>query len=261
VVTNRSEPKIICWDLETIPDLSEVMKVMPGLSAYPGLTLKATINSIICFGYKIFGEKKTHRINAWDFPGWKKSVNDDKSLCKVIYETLKDADAIVTHNGYRFDLKFLQTRLLKHKLPPLPKIIHIDTVRLAKSNLLMFNNRLDTIAKNLTSEQKMENGGWQLWVDVLKRDKKSMKTMEEYCKQDVNTLEAIYKVLRPFITQMPNYNIYSTIEAHVCPNCGSTRLHGHGAVARKTFISKRLLCLDCSTVSSIRTEKQGPRTL
>jgi len=47
--------------------------------------------------------------------------------CQEIYKVLSEADAVVTHNGKRFDWKFLQTRLIKHKLKPMSKTPHIDT--------------------------------------------------------------------------------------------------------------------------------------
>ncbi len=248
-----TEPKIVLWDLETIPNLSEVMKIMPSLSDYPGLTLKASINSIICFGYKIYGTKDTNCINIWDLKN--KNINDDYELCKIIQDTLKDADAIVTHNGKRFDLKFLQTRLIFHGLPTLPKIQHIDTCTESKKNLLMFNNRLNTLAKFMTSEEKMENGGWELWVKVLQGDKRSMKIMSEYCKQDVVVLEKVFKKLMPFINNLPNHNRYSPIEKNLCPNCGSSRVHRNGFRNTKTNTFLRYRCIDCGTSSHAKTDK------
>jgi len=91
------DPKIILFDLETLPDLKEAIKVWPQLSNYPGLTLKASITSIICAGYKEFDEGKTQVINAWDFSRWKKDVNDDFSVVRALYDVLKEADAVVTH--------------------------------------------------------------------------------------------------------------------------------------------------------------------
>lgn len=238
-----NEPKIVLFDLETCPDLIEVMKVFPNIGQYPGLTLKASINTIICFGYKIFGEKETKCLSAWDYK--QKSINDDFELVKAAYEILKDADAIVTHNGSRFDLKFFQTRLLKHKLPPLPKIRHVDTCLVAKRFLLMFNNRLNTLAKFLTSEEKMENGGWDLWVKVLQGDKKSKKLMVDYCKQDVNVLEKVFKRLRPFMTNIPNYNIFSRDADVICPKCGSTRYQNRGYRYTQVSAYQRHQCHDC----------------
>jgi DNA polymerase elongation subunit (family B) len=260
-MTNRSEPKVILFDIESLPDLKEILKVVSGISAYPGLSIKASINSIICFGYKIYGEKETKVINAWDFKGWKKNVNDDEELVKKIYDILKDADAVVTHNGKRFDWKFIQTRLLKYGMPPLHKIQHVDTCQELKKNLLLFNNRLNTAAKFMTSEEKMENGGWDLWVRTHDRHKKSMKLMSEYCAQDVITLEAIYKKILPFVTVLPNYNMFRTGEKVVCPNCGSTRLQKHGFKTTKTKVLQRFHCKDCGTSCSQQHESKDPKTL
>lgn len=259
-VRSKTEPRVLLFDIETLPDLKSVMKVIPNLGDYPGLTLKASINSVLCFGYKIWGEKETKCINAWDFKSWNKNVNDDYEIIKKIYDIMIEADCFVTHNGKRFDLKFIQTRLLYHKLPPLPKILHIDTCEESKRNLLMFNNRLGTLAKFMTTEDKLENGGWDLWTKVMDRDKKSMKLMSEYCKQDVNVLEKVFKKLLPFVKSMPNHNMYSLKEDDVCPNCGSTRLQKNGTRTLKTRQTQRLTCYDCGTSMYKDKETTKPKT-
>jgi uncharacterized protein YprB with RNaseH-like and TPR domain len=109
----------------------------------------------------VFGDSRTHCTTAWDFKSvWARNINDDEAVVRRAYEVLSQADAVVTHNGKRFDWRFLQTRILHHGLKPLPKIPHIDTCQVAKSNLYAFNNRLNTIAKLLSAGQKLENGGW-----------------------------------------------------------------------------------------------------
>lgn len=195
-----SNPRVILFDLETLPNLKEAMKVFTGLGAYPGLTLKASINSVICVGWKVLGEKETHCFNAWDFPKrWEKSVNDDLEVVKWAREIIAGADVVITHNGKRFDWKFFQTRIAYHGLEPLPKIHHIDTVQESKKHLYLFNNRLNTVAKFLTKTKKKDTGGWELWEKVLERDRKSQKKMTAYCKQDVRVLEKVFKKLLPFI--------------------------------------------------------------
>lgn len=250
------------WDLETLPDQTELLKVYPKLGDYPGLTLKATITSIICFGYKILGDPNVKCISAWDFPDlWNQNVNDDSALVKAAYEILKDADAVITHNGKRFDWKFMQTRLLKYGLPPLAKIHHVDTCAVSKSNLLMFNNRLSTVGKFLTDEDKLENGGWDLWVRVHQRDPEAMQLMVDYCKQDVALLEKVFKRLRPLVTNLPNHNLFTIGKENVCPNCGSTRLHAHGYRTTKVKTYRRYLCIDCKTTSRTDVEDRMPRSI
>lgn len=243
------KPKIILWDLETAPNMREAVKVWPRLGNYPGLTLKASITSIICFGYKELSSKTVKCKSVWDYPErFEKDLNDDYEVVKFAYETLQDCDAVITQNGRKFDWKFLQTRLLHHKLDPLPKILHIDTKVLASSNLYMFNNSLDIMAKFLTDTEKMDNGGWELWEKiVLHKDPKAMKTMVAYCKQDVVALEKVFLRLLPFVKNMPNYNMFRRDAAECCPNCGGFNFINNGFRTNKERRYQRILCKDCGT--------------
>jgi DNA polymerase elongation subunit (family B) len=242
-------PKIIIWDIETLPDFPQVMKVYPGISAYPGLTLKASISSIICVGWKELGSKRLNCISAWDFKTrWQKNVNDDYSVCKAAYAVLKDADCIVTHNGKRFDWKHLQTRLLVNGLPTLPKIPHIDTCSVAKRHLLSFNNRLNTLAGFLSDTKKLEHEGWELWEKVWKRNHAAMMKMEKYCIQDVVVLEKIFKRLRPLMGDLPRYNLFNG-NSHSCPNCGNLKLTRDGTCTRTNGLFQRYICKECGTMS------------
>lgn len=236
------------------------MEVYPQLSNYPGLTLKADICSVICFGYRIMGEKETKCINAWDFPEWKKDVNNDKPLLEAAYEILKDADAVITHNGRRFDEKFFKTRLMINDMPPLPLgMKHIDTCQLAKRNLYTFNNKLDTLGKLFAKERKLENGGWDLWVRVRKRDAKAMQLMTKYCIQDVVVLSKIFKKLIHLSKGLPNHNLFHVGQKHLCPSCGSTRLIGRGYNLTKTRSYKRLQCKDCHSWCQVDSSDRLPR--
>lgn len=239
------------------------MDVWTGLGNYPGLTLKASISSIICFGYKIFGkEHPAECVNAWDFPKrWKKNVNDDYEVVKAAYKVLKTADCIVTHNGKRFDQKHLNTRLARHGFPPLPPMPHVDTKAIASSKLYLFNNKLDTLGEFLVGERKLEHEGWGLWKKVRQRDKAACKTMEAYCKQDVLLLEKVFRKLRPFANNLPNHNLFSIGDRKLCPNCGSTRLRSLGWRTTKTQSYRRYQCLDCGSPSRTDVSDHLPRVI
>jgi len=259
VVTEK--PRIIFFDLETIPNMKEAMKVWPQLSNYPGLTLRATITTIICAGWKVLGEKQVHCINAWDYSRWDKNINDDYSIVRAITKILKEADAVVTHNGKRFDWKFLQTRLLYHGLSTLHNIDHIDTCQVAKTHLFAFNNRLGTIGEALVREKKMEHEGWELWVKVSNKDEKAMQKMEAYCKQDVLLLEKIYNKMIPLMSNIPNYNLFSSRVKKNCPSCGGSTLQRNGVRRTKTKIYQRYLCTECGSSSRTDAKDNSPRSI
>lgn len=259
------KPKIIIFDLEILPNLNEALKVWTQLSQFPGKTMKATITSIINAGWKEYGSKKTHCINAWDFPEWDDDINNDKQVCLAIKEVLEDADAVVTHNGKRFDWKYLQTRLTIHGIPPLGKIHHIDTCSIARANLYLFNNKLSTVGQFLADDNKMQHEGWDLWVKVHGRDPKAMKTMEKYCKQDVKLLEKVYDELLPFIKNAPNRNLFRSHKqwddcVTVCPSCGSEKLKSKGWRTTKTKMYRRFQCKDCGSYSTSDSNDKNLRS-
>ena len=194
----------------------------------------------------MFGEPGIHCKSAWDYSDeWHHSVNSDQLLCGFAHEILSSADAVVTHNGRAFDWKFLQTRFLFHGLPPLPRIPHIDTKCLAKTNLFLFNNKLNTLGKELVQMEKRDHEGWDLWVKVSERNQRAQSEMSKYCEQDVRLLLKIYKILRPFTTQIPNYNILRGSKELICPSCGGTRLKSNGYRYTRTMSYKRYICMDC----------------
>jgi DNA-directed RNA polymerase subunit RPC12/RpoP len=226
--------------------------------------MRATITSIICAGWKELGKKKVHCINAWDYPNWQENINDDSEVCKAIYDVLKDADAVVTHNGVRFDWKHLQTRLMMNGLPVLPKIAHIDTCLIARKNLLSFNNRLGYLGDWLVGDKKLENGGWQLWVKVTKRVKSACTLMSKYCKQDVALLEKVFEQLRPFIKNLPNRNLSRSAKKivngeYVCPTCGSPDLMRNGWRYTQMHKYQRVVCRHCGSCSRLDLKDRNPR--
>lgn len=241
-----SEPKIVVFDLETIWNIAEIAREdrMFNIANYYGRTMKADINSIICFGYKIVGGE-SGVVSSWDFTS---DLNDDSAVCGFAYDLLHDADAIVTHNGKKFDWKFLQTRLAINNLPVLPNINHIDTCQLARKNYSLFSNRLKDLATTFTPERKIDTGGKKLWTRVYQGDKAAMKEMAEYCEQDVITTEAVFHALKKHAGNLPNKNLY--IEGNGCPTCGNNKLEKHGFVTTKTNRLQRYRCTNCGTTCS-----------
>ena len=242
----RKRPRIIIADIETLPDLPEALKVWTQLSNFPGRTFKATINSIACFGYRVAGTNESRVISAWDYKGWDSDVNDDRQLVRDAARILKTADIVVTQNGDRFDIPFIQTRLMKNKLSRLPEIFSVDTKKEAKRQMSAFSNSLNYLAEQFTDVRKMENEGWPLWIKVHGRDQEAMKTMAIYCAQDLVATEALFDVLRLGIKKFPNMNQFF-LEEDRCTNCGNQTLRKAGTRTLKERFVQRLQCITCGS--------------
>lgn len=266
----HNEPRIILYDIETIPDLQAALENWVDLvPPFPGKkpTMSASVSSICSFGYRVYGEKRSHGINAWDFPTWKQDVNDDRAVCERILEVFRGADAVITFNGKRFDEKFIQTRLRMHKLGHLPRAQHIDLCSVAAANLFLLNNRLKTVAKFLLNDAKLEHDGWPLWVRThggakRNRDKSAEALMSKYNLKDVDLMVPLFETLRPLIKNIPNHNVFTPAGSkNCCPSCGSTRLRSEGIRATQARTYRRYVCKDCGTNSRTDANDKHPRAV
>ena len=256
-----TRPKIVYWDLETIPIPSEVYKRVPSFGAWPGRGFSSDIQAIMSFGYKFEGDTEASCINLWDYYNWNANLNDfdnffdwekfrfdDRLLLEDALDILSSADEIVTHNGKNFDEKMFNGRLAKHALGVLPKIHHVDTKRVAKK-LKLYSNRLDDVAKHLNCETKLDNGGWDQWVKMAFGAETSVdqELMSNYCKQDVDVLQQVHNKTRPYHGNASvNKNLFNG-EIPVCSTCGSAHLLSNGYRSTSTKRYKRMQCQECGT--------------
>jgi hypothetical protein len=240
------QPKIVIWDLETLPDPEKVYDRLPGIGAWPGRTFKAELHTILSFGYKLYGDKEASCMNSWDLSD---NPSDDAALVQFAYDMLHDADEIVTHNGKSFDVKVLNTRLMHYGMPPLdPKIKHVDT-KIVLKKISLYSNSLAQAAKFFGIDDKMHWGDkWQTWKRfAFNRDtQEDRDIMDKYCKQDVEVLEQLYIKTRAFHgTGSVNKNHWK--EGEGCPTCGSENFSKNGTRRNTKTVYQRYLCGDCGT--------------
>ena len=196
--------------------------------------------AIICISWKWEGEDEVHHL-TWD------KNQCDKKMLKKFMKVMAIADESVAHNGDRFDIKWLRTRCLKHRLHAFPVYNTIDTLKMAKSGFTFNSNKLDYIAKFLEVGEKMETGGIDLWkAIVLDKDPEALDKMVEYCDQDVIVLEAVYNELKNYVRHKTNYATMAGGETYECPECGSAdvKLRKSYSTAMGTM-KRNLTCKKC----------------
>ena len=200
---------------------------------------------VLCWCAKWLGEKKIMSDALPNYTLYTKSPRNDREIAKSIWKVLDQAHIVVTHNGNKFDLKWLNTIFVKHGLPPATNYKSVDTYSEVKRRFHFISNKLDFICKKLGLGQKIRTGGFELWEDVLAGKKSAWSKMVTYCKRDVQILENLYLVLRPHMYAHPNIAVYEDGEVVKCPACGSLRYKNHGRVHLKKGIYMRLICRDC----------------
>jgi len=230
VLKKKATPKVLIWDIETAG--------VQGLCADRGF--------VVCFGWKWLGSKHTYCATVSQYPG--KDCHDDSQLLKRAIEILSEADSIVAHYGAKFDRPYVEARLLRAGLSPIPNTRQVDTCLIARHKLKLSSNRLGNLAEFLQVPiKKMEKrGGWpEWWMGALRGDKKSIKKMAVYCKQDVDCLEQIYLAMRHIIPTKYLLNRAIGEKILTCSGCGSHHIQSRGFQYSEMKLWRRYQCQQC----------------
>lgn len=203
---------------------------------------------IYSIAYKKLGSKTVFYKCIRDFPLYKKDKFSDKALVQFIKDHVFSKGAIyVAHNGNGFDLKWIYGRFAIHRItPPVPKQ-HIDTLLICRNKFNFNSNKLKDLLIYFGLPNKVETGGIDLWYNTIELGiKKYCDLMKKYNMQDVASLEALYLVIRPFITNHPNLALM-TGERIACPNCGSLRMTKSKLKPTRAGWKMQWQCQDCAS--------------
>ena len=232
------QPRILFIDIETAPIIMAAWTTYEANAVY---VLRDTY--IISVAYRWQGDRKAKSVSLPDFPRYKKHKHCDKSLCGVIWKRLDEADIVIAHNGDRFDIPKINSRLLVHGHHQPSPYKTVDTLKAARKTFKFDSNKLDNIGRYLGLGRKLPHTGKDLWVGCMNGDPKSLATMRRYNAQDCKLLEAVYHKIAPYHSTHPDLTAYS--QEPGCPVCQSTNIQNRGVNVAKTRRTQRLHCQDC----------------
>lgn len=140
-------------------------------------------------------------------PKWKTKRSDDTHVLKAIVEELAKFDIWVAHNGARFDVPFLRTRLARWGMGPLVNRKLVDPLLLARNKLRMSYNSLEKVADLLGVNSKTPVKP-EMWLRAaLDGDTEAMGYIAKHCVEDVYTLEKVVHGLKEYAG---TYNTYGS---------------------------------------------------
>lgn len=219
--------KILLFDLETF-----------------GMDFRADAGFILCASYQWFGSEKIYTIHNFN----SKEVWNDKIICKKMKEVIEEADMIVTWNGKDFDVRFLQTRMLKHRLGYLPPIPHEDGVLTARRTLKM-GRSLENVGNFFELHEKKHKLSIDVWIKAALGEKISKNLLVERCESDVRLLNEAYKLIGPLSKVHPNVNLMDK-DTSGCPFCGSKNIYKKGSLMALRHYRIRYHCQQCGKWST-----------
>jgi len=242
----KTKRRRLFFDIETSPNI--------GLFWEAGYKKNITTDNIIkeraiiCICYKWEDEKEVYSLQ-WD------SKQNDKTMLTKFIEVANTSNEMVGHNGDKFDLAWIRTRCLFHKIDMFPNYVTIDTLKVARSKFRFQSNRLNYIAEFLGLGGKIKTE-YNLWKDILLRnDKIAMEKMIKYCKKDVTLLEQVFKALRGHMIPKTHYGVVFGADRGTCPECGSEDLTRNNKVITATGLTRiQYKCKTCNHYHS-KTDK------
>jgi len=199
-------------------------------------------------------------------------VNNELFLLYEFSKVYNQCDEVIAHYGKKFDIRFLNSRLAKHDLPPLKPMTLIDTWRILKDHFLMVNNRLDSAIKFFNCPYEKPALPWSVWRDVSLGKVKAHKVLQNRCRYDVLSLSWIYfnklqahassgiinKALVYEKRKVDDKGINATLKVSRCPHCtrkGSFARRGYKY--NKTSVVVQVQCGGCHGWATAPLNKGG----
>ena len=231
--------KRLYFDIETTPNLTYTWGIG---KQYVGHDSIAKERKVSIISYMWEHDLKMHRL-SFDLSKHDLSKYDDdadKEILTKFCEVYKTAQETVAHNGVKFDLGMIRSRLVKYGLPNIAPIIITDTYLNAKH--IRFNcHKLDYLGKYLGVGQKLDSKLAD-WIGIMNSSKAALKRQGLYCDGDVRLLYKVCQKLRPYIlTKVPHESVHDLN----CPHCGSKKIHVHGYKVSAAGKKRQYQCQDC----------------
>lgn len=157
--------------------------------------LNASIGMILCGSIKVKGGTTITYVAA---PG-EDGLLTDKQACIDLRDDLESMDYVSTYYGTRFDLPFINTRLLIHGERPINKIRHIDLYFTPRFKLKLHSNRLAVVLETLFGKSGKTQIDFALWNRAHMGNKEALDYVIEHCVADVEELEKVFNKLRGFV--------------------------------------------------------------
>lgn len=225
--------KILVIDIETAPNLAHVWGIW---QQNVGLNQLLESGQVLCFAAKWVGQKKVLFYSDYH--------NGHDEMIRAAHELLTEADIVVTYNGDRFDLPWLNREFLELGLEPPAPYASVDLLKAVKRKFRFPSNKLDYVVQKLQLGAKVKHVGHTLWIDCLNGSAKAWSQMRKYNRGDITVTEALYNKLQPWIPSHPHVGLYQG-NMDCCPACGSNILHRRGRAYTSMGVYQRFLCVDC----------------
>lgn len=140
---------------------------------------------------------------------WATKRSDDSALVTAVAKRLAECDVLIAHNGVRFDMPFLQTRLIANGLPVFPQRKLVDTWLIARNKLRLASYSLKSLTDLLHLDEKKTELYMSVWIKaMLDGDVEALDYIVEHCVRDVECLWKVFDALKDYSSVVNNKGSY-----------------------------------------------------
>ena len=245
---NTHKDSILILDIETAPMKGYIWNVWQQ-NIYPEQMISDFF--ILSWSAKWLGEP---RIFSQVLSPEEVFAENDKEIMYNLWRLLDEAVIVITHNGKKFDIPKINSRLVVNGFIPPSPYKQIDTLQIARTEFGFTRNSLESLSAvfGLNGKIKVD---FNLWKECMNGSSEHLNKLCEYNENDILVLEDVYLKLRPFAKNHPNLDMYVDSDKPTCPHCGSYNIE---LISNKYFYTQAVRyqvyrCGNCSAVS--RTKK------
>jgi len=240
-------PRVLYIDIENTPILAYIWELFQTNAIHVVKDWE-----LLSVAYQWEGQKKIHCIARCDFKN-----NSEKKLVQHIWNLLNESDIIIGQNSKEFDLKKINAKFAQYKMLPPSPYTQIDTKIVSKSNFRFSSHSLNNMSKLINNREKIDAGGFPLWLGCMAGKKSSWKKMKKYNKRDVVLTRELYKDdFRPWVKNHPNI-AHMLDNPDGCPACGGMKFQSRGYVFKQQNRYRRVQCLTCGKWSRSSKPEKG----
>lgn len=170
----------------------DVVNFNIGFFDFETTDLKANFGRILAFSVADqFGKVTSLRADDPALVG--RSRRDDSRIAAAARDLLESFDLLVSWNGKRFDIRFLNGRLLLGNERPLRgDIMHVDGLPISRHYFAWHSHRLDAVQKTLRLENSKTGLDPDIWEAARDLEKWALDYVVEHCEADVLVLRDVF---------------------------------------------------------------------
>jgi DNA polymerase elongation subunit (family B) len=255
--------RVLTFDIETQRAIVETFSLF---SKYTPMQRVLVPARILCLSARWRGEDKDIFHAAWD--------EDDKhnvdpvqyeKMLRAIWKLLDAADIVVTYNGDRFDLQWVEAECARLGMGRPAPYKSVDLFKIVKRRFKagLMSCKLEWSARYWLHDGKVPHGGSDLWHDIRHgtraEQRAAQKVMREYCIHDVVLTERLLDEHLPWTNlNIALYRSDPDDEVLRCTKCGKS---GLTALKKKVYTAayayQAYKCQNCGSVSRGKRSKLG----